>query len=317
MKQILVMMMAAALFVAAVTAEAASLRADATIEGDRITVGDLFEDAGEVAGRTVGRAPEPGRRAVFDAAFLARIARGFGLPWRPASVHDRVVLTRASTVVRATDVQIVLDEAIAARVPEGRVELEVDNRLMEVHLPAGETPDAAPVLVVETLDHDRSHGRFSATVLARTPTGEARFPVSGRALAVVDLPVLNRTIRSGEVIGDADITWIEQRMTRNADRAVRDAADLVGMSPRRTLPPNAPVHPRDLRQPSLVARGSLVTMVLESRSMTLTAQGRALQDGADGDVVRVVNTMSNRTIEATVAGPGLVAVSRPSTAAQF
>ncbi|HSK40785.1 MAG TPA: flagellar basal body P-ring formation chaperone FlgA, partial [Arenibaculum sp.] len=211
----------------------------------------------------------------------------------------------------------VLAEAIAARVPEGRVELEVDNRLMEVHLPAGETPDAAPVLVVETLDHDRSHGRFSATVLARTPTGEARFPVSGRALAVVDLPVLNRTIRSGEVIGDADITWIEQRMTRNADRAVRDAADLVGMSPRRTLPPNAPVHPRDLRQPSLVARGSLVTMVLESRSMTLTAQGRALQDGADGDVVRVVNTMSNRTIEATVAGPGLVAVSRPSTAAQF
>jgi flagella basal body P-ring formation protein FlgA len=52
----------------------------------------------------------------------------------------------------------------------------------------------------------------------------------------------------------------------------------------------------------------LVTIILKSPKMTLTAQGKALDDGSDGDTVRITNTQSNKVIEAEVTGPAKVAV---------
>ena len=60
--------------------------------------------------------------------------------------------------------------------------------------------------------------------------------------------------------------------------------------------------------PRLVTRGSIVTMKIETPSLTVTAQGRALQDGKLGDTVRVTNTQSNRMIEGTVESDGTVKV---------
>jgi flagella basal body P-ring formation protein FlgA len=48
--------------------------------------------------------------------------------------------------------------------------------------------------------------------------------------------------------------------------------------------------------------------------MYLTAQGKALDDGGQGSVIRVANTQSNRTIEAVVQAAGRVAVQPPSVA---
>jgi flagella basal body P-ring formation protein FlgA len=42
--------------------------------------------------------------------------------------------------------------------------------------------------------------------------------------------------------------------------------------------------------------------------MRLTAQGRALQDGAAGEVIRVVNTKSNTTVTGVVVADGTVSV---------
>ena len=55
----------------------------------------------------------------------------------------------------------------------------------------------------------------------------------------------------------------------------------------------------------LSLRGSLVTMKIETPFMTVTAQGKAQQDGAEGEIVRVINTQSNRVVEGTVTGPGM------------
>jgi len=42
--------------------------------------------------------------------------------------------------------------------------------------------------------------------------------------------------------------------------------------------------------------------------MTLTASGKALSDGSQGELVRIVNTSSSRVIEAVVTGPNMVTV---------
>lgn len=53
-----------------------------------------------------------------------------------------------------------------------------------------------------------------------------------------------------------------------------------------------------------VRRGQSVTLLYETPGMRISTSARALQDAAVGDVVRLVNVTSNRTINAMVTGPG-------------
>ena len=79
--------------------------------------------------------------------------------------------------------------------------------------------------------------------------------------------------------------------------------DLVGMSSRRGLRPNEIVRQSDIERPILVERGSLITITLHHGPMALSAQGKALERGALGDVVQIVNRRSNTVFEGEVTGP--------------
>ena len=59
-------------------AEEAILKSAAIVEGRYITLGDLFENAGVRADTNVAYAPAPGKRAIFDARWLYRVARAHG-----------------------------------------------------------------------------------------------------------------------------------------------------------------------------------------------------------------------------------------------
>lgn len=54
-----------------------------------------------------------------------------------------------------------------------------------------------------------------------------------------------------------------------------------------------------------VRRNEPVTLVYQTGGVSLTLRGRALEDAAVGQPVRVLNTASNRTIDAIVTGPGV------------
>lgn len=58
-----------------------------------------------------------------------------------------------------------------------------------------------------------------------------------------------------------------------------------------------------------VRRGETVTITYAAPGMSLLMRARALEDGAIGQSVRLLNTSSNRTIDATVTGPGAAQVS--------
>jgi flagella basal body P-ring formation protein FlgA len=70
---------------------------------------------------------------------------------------------------------------------------------------------------------------------------------------------------------------------------------------RATLPPSA--GGRSLAE-AAVRRGEPVTLVYQAPGMALTMRTRALEDAGVGDSVRLLNTASNRTIDAVVTGPG-------------
>lgn len=210
----------------------------------------------------------------------------------------------------ATHAEAALGEALARHITVGRMRLELDNRMAELRVPAGQT--ATGGLRAENVYYNAVQARFAAELVV--PGTTARMPVSGRAYGTVEVPVLNHRVAPGDTISATDLEWVELRSDQAGTDVAASEAQLVGMTPKRGIPVNQPVRIRDLQTPRIVDKGSLVTITLETGSLSLSAQGKALQEGGKGDVIRVVNTSSNRVVEAVVSGPGRVAVGRPGTA---
>ncbi|MBI1252292.1 MAG: flagellar basal body P-ring formation protein FlgA [Alphaproteobacteria bacterium] len=69
-----------------------TLRPHIEAQGGAVTLGDVFEGAGEAAGRAVAPAPAPGRQAQLSAPFLAAAADAAGLSWTPPDGVETVIV---------------------------------------------------------------------------------------------------------------------------------------------------------------------------------------------------------------------------------
>lgn len=291
------------LFAAAAEAEPPRLRASVVVDGAVVTLGDVLEGAGPAAGIAVAPAPRPGGRAVLSAGQVYRVAQAHGLPFEPVTGRDRVVVTRASRIVDRESVEAAIAEALGGLEPGQRIELA--DRTLRLHLPT----DARETLRVDGLAVDERRQRFRATIVtAPGHPDEARIQLVGRIYQLVTLPVPARRLSPGEVLREDDLEWRQVRTDQLPRNAITDAAEILGLTPRRTLAPGRPIRPTDLKRPVVVTRGAKVRMIYEIPGMTLTAGGRALDHGAFGDTVRVMNSQTQVIVEAVVAGGGLVTV---------
>ena len=132
-------------------------------------------------------------------------------------------------------------------------------------------------------------------------------PVSGHIVIKHSVPVLVHRLEAGTLVGEADITWADVTDDRMSGIVTSDEA-IVNHELKQDTDAGIPIHERNMMAPRFVVRGNLVTMKIETPVMTITAQGRALQDGKFGDTVRVLNTQSNRVVEGSVESDGVVRI---------
>ena len=282
---------------------AVSLNPAVTVYGDMVRLGDIFLGAGQYADRAVAYAPRPGGRAVFDANWLARIAAGFKLDWRPSSRADRVVVERASQIVTKDDIENLLQDRWLQDGGDRSSQAVLSNRAFRLHLPINETGLGDQPLGVEQMHVDANNGRFVAVVTWGDGAGD-RARLVGRVVRMTEVPVLSVRLRRGEVVRESDIEWKNVELDRLARGALTDAEDIVGMSAKRTLNPGQPITANDIARPLLVNRGDTITMVLSTPVMQLTAKGRALENGSRGDIIRISNLQTSTVVDAVVTGPG-------------
>jgi len=307
MRQIITALLAAllGLWVAAAYAQEVTLRNAVIVDGSYITLGDLFENAGPNAGKNVAYAPAPGRRATLDAKWLYRVAHAYGLAWRPFSMSTHAVIERASQVVHRDEIEDALMSALRARGAGDNLDVEFSGGQLNLYVAA----EKASTVGVEGLIFDPATGRFVATVaVPANDPGAVRTRVSGRAHKLVSVPTLADEKKRGEVIRANDILWREVRASDVLDHVITDDDDLVGMAAKRQIKPSTVIHTSMIRRPILVTKGSIVVIELSRGSMALSVQGKAMEDGSKGDVIKVINVRSNKVIEAKITGPNKVDV---------
>jgi flagella basal body P-ring formation protein FlgA len=110
------------------------------------------------------------------------------------------------------------------------------------------------------------------------------------------------------VIGANDIIWLDVPAEHVDRNTITDANDLIGKSPKHGLAAGTQIRVSDVERPVLVAKGALITMTVTAPNMTLTATGRAVDEGGKGDLIQVQNIQSSKTVVAMVVGHNSVAI---------
>ncbi|MFN7666674.1 MAG: flagellar basal body P-ring formation chaperone FlgA [bacterium] len=119
---------------------------------------------------------------------------------------------------------------------------------------------------------------------------------------MLEVYVPARTLSAGEIIAQGDLQILSVPARDLSSNAVVDLKSLVGMEVKRTLKEGTIIRKNAIAAPLLVRKKDLITLTVETNQMRLTAQGQAMDDGAMGDVIRVMNLTSKKVISAVVSG---------------
>ena len=122
--------------------------------------------------------------------------------------------------------------------------------------------------------------------------------------AMADSLVATRTIRAQTVIGPDDMALVDAALPGALD----DPALALGLEARVAIYAGRPIRSQDLGAPALVDRNQLVSLIYLSGSLAISTEGRALERGAEGDLVRVMNLGSRTTVNGRIGPDGAIYV---------
>jgi flagella basal body P-ring formation protein FlgA len=284
---------------------ASTSRTHVTVSDGVVRLKDLFTNTGARAGNAVDSAPQPGSETVYDVHRLAAIARAHGLVWQAQSWSERVVVKRPGQTINADEIRAAINAALEAKGLSGKWRLVISSRQPRLAVPL----DQPAIAKVASLQFRERTGRFTAVVTnGANNDSRPRLTVSGRVIRLREVPTLNRRMKTGDIIRRSDIKWVTMRADHLNRNVITDAESLIGMTPKRATAAGKTVANGDVRRPRMVKKGSIVTMILNTPHMVLTSKGRAMEHGARGDTIRIMNLKSKAIIDAEITGSNSVRI---------
>lgn len=109
----------------------------------------------------------------------------------------------------------------------------------------------------------------------------------------------------GHLISSSDLTEEEVDINRIRSNVFTQPESLIGARIKKRVRTGQPIEASDT---CLVCSGETVTIVAKSKALRITASGKALADGLEGESVTVENLRSKQALEAVVTGLNEVTV---------
>ncbi|MBY0406281.1 MAG: flagellar basal body P-ring formation chaperone FlgA, partial [Rickettsiales bacterium] len=150
------------------------------------------------------------------------------------------------------------------------------------------------------IDHD--HHRWSGSVLFVAEDGAviSAIPASGHFSEMVEVPVLKRPVRNGDIIAESDIELRDFAKDRTRPDTISDLSSLIGKTPSRSISPYRPLRESEVTHLAIIKRDAMVQMTYTTPGMHISTTGQALAAGAKGDVIDVRNTASKKVVRAVI-----------------
>jgi flagellar basal body P-ring formation protein FlgA len=289
-----------------------TLRANVTVDGDLVHIGDLVENAGPVANVAVFRAPDLGTTGAVSTERITDAIRPYQLIDIDTGDVTEVTVTRSSRAIELKEISGHIAEALSRQYGLGKpdnIGLTYDRPVRTVQVEAS----AGGELQVLALNYDARTNRFDVALdLPSSPTLHRQpLRLTGTAIETVEAVAVNRPVERGEVLQASDLTTLRRPKAQGTGFAAPAAA--IGLAARHALRPGQPLAAADLMKPEMVARGDTVTLTYQAPGIMLTLRGQAQDSGALGDSIRVLNLETKRVVQGVISGAGRVTVAAATT----
>ncbi|KZM47643.1 flagellar basal body P-ring formation chaperone FlgA [Labrenzia sp. OB1] len=283
------------------------LRSQVLTLSDIVTVGDFYSNAGLLAPKPLFRSPDMGTSGNVSADVVAQRARAAGLELAGTDGLRSVVVHRGATRFDRGRLEGLVRTALAER----NAGVDADNlnvRLVQAPEQILADPKVTDPVRIDRVDWQQSNGRFTIFATVAVEHGTQAVTLSGSAVEMIEVVTLSQPLRRGDILSEDELAVIRLPRSKVPAGAIVDAEEITGKEARTSLRANAPLARHDFRHPVLVGRGEKVTVTFELAGMKLTSRAQAMDDGAKGDVIDVMNLQSRRIVPATVASRGQVRV---------
>lgn len=215
-------------------------------------------------------------KAFLRACALALPATAAAQSWQPVDA------------LRAAAEQVAREQSAAPGQTLG-VNAAVDPNL---RVPACAAPPSARL-------HDQTARAVTVALSCAAPSAWTLYVVV-QVAREAEVLVLNRPLAPGEAV-TADAFSLRRRDVGDLVTGYLAQPELaLGRIARRALTAGSALSPQDLAAPRLVRRGDSVTLVGRAGALVVRTSGKALADGASGEVIPVQNLQSRRVVRGRV-----------------
>lgn len=135
-----------------------------------------------------------------------------------------------------------------------------------------------------------------------------KVPLSGTVLVKQAFLKTLRKIRKGDIISENDLVLVNETNTHFRTDALTNMERIIGKKAIRNINVDKVITERMFEEPPLVKKGDGVLIKAENDEVRITTLGKAMEDGREGDQVKVINVSSGKEIFAVVTGPTVVEV---------
>jgi flagella basal body P-ring formation protein FlgA len=284
------------------------LRAQVTVEGDIVRVGDMIENAGTASQIAIYRSPDLGTTGTLPTAQVISTLQAHQVIGVDTRDIKSVAVTRLARTLESKEIESQVARAIEHRSGLGdaaNLSLTFDRDVQDVRLEAWNNGSLQPASV----RYEPRSGRFDVSfeIANDTNNNRTKLRFTGIAIEMLEAAILTRNVERGDVLKASDVvTERRPKAEVGSDAAPRVRA--VGMQMRKGLRAGQPLRVADLGKPDLVQKDDNVTLIYEAAGIYLTARGKAIDNGTEGDTVTVLNLQSKRTITGTVVGRDQVTI---------
>ncbi|UJJ32149.1 flagellar basal body P-ring formation chaperone FlgA [Halopseudomonas maritima] len=148
-------------------------------------------------------------------------------------------------------------------------------------------------------------GRVTVRISCSAPSPWRLF-VPAQVSLFQPVVVSTRPLSRRAVVSAQDVRLAERDTGLLGDNYLLDPAQAIGMQLKRNISADSVLSYTQLERNRIVQRGDKVVISSGNSNVSVKMPGEAMEDGTQGQQIRVRNTRSGRVIRARVTGPGQV-----------
>ncbi len=288
--------------------------AEANVGGQYVTLGDIATIAGddtELMGSLrkirLGHAPAPGKSYVLSREIImARLqtANGInaaGITWNiPAQLTVNALAQSVSGIKLVEQAEQYLKTTIT-----GDVTITALGQPQDIQVPPGEV--TYQVKLPYGIRYNTPTNISVGVFVDGQPSTQVilRFDIK----KFQQVAVAAKSLSAGEVITTDNITFERRNVGRLPAGYVTELAKIQGLTVKRSLAPGIVLTDRMLKKAVLITRGKPISILAQIGSIQVMVAGTAMQNGSEGQFIKVQNTTSQKVIVGQVIDDTTVRIS--------